>query len=158
MHEFVRRLDGVPDIDTYETDLRLSDWRQDGFSHDPFPLPWADYRKLKTILMKVLGSRIFEVLYRSDSGIDSLTFKQAASILMHHVSRFEPTHDLQSSLICNALALRSNISHRQRSAVFADVSSRIDRCMFPTEYAARIREQLFDKGVLDSKWWTQVNY
>jgi len=158
MKPFVRNLEGYAQLDMIPLDPKMHDYRQDGFEHDPYPLPWASYQKIKSILMHVLGQRVFETLFRKEGRIDLYTYKQAAMIIMYHVTRVDMTNDLQTTLICNALATRANSSTVHRSTMFNTVNQLIDLCMFDKAYADKIRKHMFEEAVLDTPWWVQMKY
>lgn len=158
MKPFVRNLEGCAQLDAIPTDPKMHNYQQDGFDHDPYPVPWADYQRIKSILMHVLGQRVFETLLRKDGRIDPFTYRQAAMILLYHVSRVDLSNDLQTTLICNALATRANGSTVHRSTMFNTVNQLIDLCMFEKDYADKIRKHVFEEGILDAPWWVQLKY
>lgn len=155
----------MPTLDTIPTDPSFQDYREDGFAVDPFPVPWASYKRLKSILHFLLGSRAMEVLLRPQGQINPHAFQLACSILQHHVTRYDQQDDVQSTLIANLISLHANtafpaaVSATSVSPMTAAEAERLlAACMLPPDYTAYLRRELLENGVLLSPWWLQLKY
>lgn len=158
-NEFERHLSGYPQLDQTPADPSLRDYSEDGFTQDPQPLPWADYRKLKSILLHVLGRRVFEVLYRcADGKIHGDAFRVSAIITMHYVNRYDASVDLQTTLIAHSIAVRANGSATHRAASLVTAERLIEMCQLEPQYKEIVKREVFEDGTLDQPWWTMVPY
>lgn len=169
MNDFERNLTGFPELDVRLPDPRVADYTSDGFATSPCSLPWANYRKVKSLLLMVLGNRVFEALFRLPDPkrrqLNGETLKTAANILGEYVAKPSPDNDLQSTLIVNVIAKRATIaSNGVRASEFeAAQTAEIDRvfaaCELDADYVTHLKSKLHgDDGVLSTPWWTPIYY
>lgn len=158
MNEFLRVLNGFPDIDQTRPDPRVADYQPDGFKANPCPIQWADYRTIKTILLNVLGSRIYELLFRVNRKVDGDAMKLAASIIDDYVVKPNLDNDLQTTLITNLITKKANAVSGDASSKEDEANRLLAACELNDDYIAHVHTALFDQQVFYKPWWSVVLY
>lgn len=157
MDTFIRHPEGYPQLDQTPIDNAISNHIADGFEVEPKIIDWATYGRMKSILHRVLGKHVFDILLRDKNGrVNETEFRLASTIVLFYVQRPEPSFDLQSTLIANLVAANSNLSANHRAKSFSFCDKLIESCKFDRDYTKHIKSVLIDQGVLTTPWWTTV--
>ncbi len=159
MDKFIRFTGVYQDIKPNKVDTNLSDWSTDGWSQEPkFALGFS-YVEMKAALIKILGRRVLDTLMTSEGKlIDQSSFTLAWTIVYQYVNRPDPTYDLQTSLIVNLIASKSNTQALNKAKAFSIADRLVEQCGFDAPYAQSIKEYLFEGGALSSLWWSMIHY
>lgn len=159
METFHRNLLGYPLLDKTPIDTAISSFYADGLQAEPKIVTWGTYARMKSILHRVLGRAVFDVLFREEGGnVNSRSFALASTIVMFYVQRPDATFDLQTTLIANVTAMRCNLSVNHKARAFAFCDRLIESCGFERDYAKHVKHVLIDDGVLAQPWWSTVRY
>lgn len=159
MNAFHRNLIGYTLLDKTPVDSEISSFYADGLTAEPKIVTWGTYGRMKSILHRVLGKDVFDILFRDEAGtVDIRSFNLASTIIMFYVQRPDPSFDLQSTLIANVTAARCNLSTNHKARAFAFCDRLIESCRFERDYAKRLKKALIDEGVLTQPWWSTVRY
>ena len=159
MDKFIRFTGVYQDFKPNKVDTTLSDWAADGWSEEPkFALGYS-YVQMKAILIQILGRRVLETLMRSEGKlVDQPSFTLAWTIVYHYIHRPDPTYDLQTSLIVNLIASKSNTQALNKAKAFSVADRYVEQCGFDAAYSQSIKECLFEGGALSSLWWSMIHY